>query len=414
MKLYWLLMSILKTGFRLSKNGFLAIMILFFSSVLWYAVFSSYVLRYVVDSSADNYLIAYAAFNFVIITTLMLSIHFIHKFNKIHIIYESFSITSIVSIALLFTPNLYFRLIIVFIAGAFFSIGQLASFTYFWSLTISEERGRVAGLIGFFVLTIGYLVVGIAETFDFFTIVIFSIILSSGILVIRLLRPEKNAMLSTKEEKGNHPEKRTILLYSVPWIVFSLVNSTLARNISLQVFQSVPSSIYMFLLVIQMIASGFGALGGGIIADLFGRRLSLGFSLTLYGISTALGGFIQNYEMLYFMYIINGLSWGILWILYSSVIWGDLADKESCAKRYSIGLIIYYLATGLGSLLTHQISQISIINSSLIGCLFIFLSNIPLILAPETLTLNFRQKIRLTLYMNIIKKIRRKQPQNHG
>lgn len=401
------------TSVRLTKRGFLVTMILQSIFLTWYYVFSLSVLQHVVGSSDETFLMVYASFNFIIAITLLSSSFFIHRFNKIWIISGCSIVISIATLLLLFVSNIIIRLVVIFVGGAFFGIAQLVSFTYFWSLTVPEERGRAAGLAGFFFLPFSYLIWLMAQTFDFSGTVMLSVILNLGTLAVIMLRPEKKALLTTKkDEKGYSPEKRTILLYSVPWALFSLINPTLARNISLHVSQSVPSSLYAFLMVIQIVASSFGALGGGIIADLFGRRLSLGFSLTLYGISSALGGFVENYEVLYFMYFVNGLNWGILSTLYFFVVWGDLSSKESCAKRYSIGLTISYLAIGVGFLFTHQISQIPLIVNSLVSCALIFLSNISLILASELLASDFREKIKLKLYMNVIKKIRRKLSQN--
>jgi len=390
-------------------------MILHFTFFIWYYVFIPLVLQHVAGSSAETYLMVYASLNLIIATILTLSGFFIQHFNKIRIIYECSITISIATLLLLFVSNMVLRLVVILVEGIFFGIGQLVSLTYFWSLTVPEERGRAAGLAGFSSLPFFHLIWLKAQTFDFSGTVMLGFILSLGMLGIKLLRPEKKTLLTRKkDEKGYSPEKRTILLYSVPWILFSLINITLARNITLHFSQSLPSSLYIFLLVMQMIASGFGALGGGIIADLFGRRLSLSFGLTLYGISSALGGFVENYVVLYFVYVVNGLNWGILWVLYGYVVWGDLANEESCAKRYSIGLIIFYLAMGAGFLLSHQISQIPLIVSSLVSCVLIFLSNVPLILAPELLASDFREKIKLKIYMNVIKKIRGKQSQNQG
>ena len=357
-----------------------------------------------------------ASFYFIIAITLFLNSFFIHRFSKTRIIYVCSLATSIVTVLLLFTSSIILRLIIIFVAGAFFSVGQLAFFTYFWSLTASVERGRVAGLAGFFALPFFHFLFLIAGTFDFSGTVMLSVVLSLGPLTIKLLGPGKKGILTTKkDEKGYHPEKRTILLYAVPWLLFSLINATFARNMSFYVSQHIPSSYYyMVLSVLQLAGSVFGALGGGIIADFFGRRLSLVFSLTLYGIASALVGLVENFEMFGFVYFANGLNWGILLTLYTLVVWGDLANEESCAKRYSIGLVIFYLATGVGILLTHQVSQISLVVSSLVSCLLIFFSNIPLLLAPELLSSDFREKIKLKLYMNVLRKIGRKQSQNQG
>jgi MFS family permease len=402
------------TGVRLTKYGFLVTTNLFFYFISWYAVFSIYVLRHVVNSSAETYSLVYTYFNFIIAITLLLSSFFIHRFNKVRIISISSLAISIVSIPLLFTSSIVLRLTIIFVAGVFFGIGQLAGFTYFWGLTVSEERGRAAGLGGFFALPIYCIVTWMAETFDFTGSVMLAVILSLETLVIILLT-EKKAMLTTKkDEKEWHPEKRSILLYAVPWALFSLINATLARNISLHVSQLVPFSYYMVLVVLQVVAAVFGALSLGMIADFFGRRLPLVFGLTLYGIASALAGLVKNYDMFVFVYVANGLTWGIFLTLYFVVVWGDLSNKESCAKIYSIGLIIYYSAAGVGSLLTNQISQIPLVISSLVSCLLIFLSNIPLILAPELLSPDFREKIRLKLHINAIRKIGRKPSQNQG
>jgi MFS family permease len=395
------------TGVKLTKRGFLITAIFLFTFFTWYYVVSFVVLEHIVGSSTETYLTIYAIFNFIIALTLFLSSFYINRFDTIGIIYGSSIAISAVA-PILFISNTILRLAIIFIQGVFFGIGQLASLMYFWNITVSEERGRTAGFIGLFSLPIFQVISLVAQTLAFSGAVMLIIILSLGILTVILLKPEKKALLTTKKnEKGYYVEKRTILLYTIPWVIFSLINLTLARNISINIFNRVPSYVYLLLIFLQTIAAGFGALGGGIIADFLGRRLSITFGLTIYGISSALAGFTSNYEVLYFVYVVNGLNWGILWVLYGYVVWGDLANKETCAKRFGMGLLIFYLATGFGFLFTNQISLIPLITSSLISCILIFLSNIPLILAPELLSSDFREKIRVKLYMNIIRKIKK-------
>jgi len=402
----------MKYGILLTKRGFLVNLIFSFIFFTLYYVVSLYVLPHVVFLSAENLLIVQASFHFIIASALLLTSFFIHRFNKLRVIYACSIVTSIVTVLLFFVSNDIFRLIFIFVVGIFFGIGQLAFFTYFWNLTVSEERGRIGGLIGFVSLPFYFIVgIGVAETLDFLGTVMLSIILSLGPLVVILLRPGKAVLTAKKDERGNYSEKRTVLLYSIPWVLFSLINATLAKNISLNILQQVSSSFYLFLSVLQVMAAVFGALGGGIIADFFGRRLSLAFSLTLYGISSALAGMVNNYTMFYFVYVANGLSWGILLTLYSFVVWGDLANKENCAKMYSIGLVTSYSTIGVG-LLPTQISQIPPTVSSLASCLLIFLSNVPLILAPELLPSDFRERIKLKLHMSAVRKI--KQSQNQG
>lgn len=403
-------LSILKTGILITKRGFLICAILSFIFFTSHLLFSFYLIRHITPS-ASNFPVVQASVHFVIALTLLLISFFIHRIDKLHMIYESCIGTSIAAFLLFFVSNEVFRLAMIFGMAIFFSVGLLAFFTYFWNLTLPEERGRVAGLIGFVILPFYFIAVPVvAETIDFPMTVILSVFLSLGTLVTILLRPKKIVLTVKKDGRRNYFEKRTILFYSIPWILFSLINATLAKNISLVILHQVSSSFYLLLLGLQVIGVIFGALLGGTIADFFGRRLALAISLTSYGTSSALAGLIQSNEIFLLVYVANGLSWGILFTLYTFVIWGDVANEGNCTKMYAIGLAPYYSALGFG-LLSTQLAQIPLVVSALASCLLIFLSNVPIILAPELLPSDFREKIKLRLHMNAVRRIS-KQSQN--
>jgi MFS family permease len=241
----------------------------------------------------------------------------------------------------------------------------------------------------------------VAPSLDFLGTITLSIIVNLGILMIVVLKPEKEVS-TAKNGDGNYFEKRTVLLYSIPWVLFSLINVTLAKNASVWITQQVSSSSYLLLLGLQFVGVIFGCILGGTIADFLGRRLSLAISLTSYGTSAALVALFTSNEMLSFVYVLNGFSWGILFTLYIFVIWGDLANKDNCARIYSIGLTTYYLAVGIGFLT--QIS-VPIVTSSLATCLLVFLLNIPIALAPELSSPYFRERMKMRQHMNAAKKI---------
>jgi MFS family permease len=333
---------------------------------------------------------------------MIISSFLIDRINKLVLIYISPIATILMTALLFFAPNDGLKITVLFVLGVFFSIGLLGLFTYFWKITVPEERGRISGLIGFVALPLNFIVSQlVAPSLDFLGTITLSIIVNLGIIVIVLLKPKK-AVLTAKSGEGNYSEKRTVLLYSIPWILFSLINVTLAKNASVSISQQVSSSFYLFLLGMQFVGVIFGCIIGGAMADFFGRRLSLGFSLTSYGTSAALVGIFTSNEALSFVYVVNGLSWGILFTLYIFVVWSDLANKDNCAKMYSIGLTTYYITIGIG-LLT-QIS-IPIVFSSLATCLLVFLSNIPIMLAPELLPPYFRERMKMKLHMKAVKKI---------
>lgn len=397
----------------IKKSSFFTITLLFFTFTALYFAISYSLLEFVLGPNTELYRIAYVTLNLVIIFSLLLGAFLIRSDNTVYVTYRCL-IMILVLTPLLFFPNAALRLLIIFIQGIIIGLGQLVSLTFFWNLTRSEERGRVAGFAGFFVVPLFQVIGGASQIVGFNWTIIIIIVLSLGALSTKLFGLMKGSSLSKmNSDKGFRHEKRTIILYAIPWIIFSLVNFTLARNISSNIFDVVPSSLYTFLSFLQIISSALGASIGGIISDLDGRRSALGVSLTLFGISIVFGGIFQAVGVFYLMYIINGFTWGILWTLYITVVWGDLGDEETVVKNYSLGLLIFYLAVIFGFVFIPQISQIPVVTSSFLGCLLVLLSNIPLVVAPELLSSEFQEKLKLMLHFKSLKKIR-KSSKNHG
>jgi hypothetical protein len=83
-----------------------------------------------------------------------------------------------------------------------------------------------------------------------------------------------------------------------------------------------------------------------------------------------------------------------------------MSNKSNSAKMYSIGLIIFYVGAGVGFLMTDAL-ELPLIVSSLASCLLIFLSNMPIVVAPELSPPDFREKIALKMHLKAIKKVKR-------
>jgi hypothetical protein len=403
-------LNIVKNGVSLTKWSFLRNLILFFAFFAFYFVFSLNVLPQAATLFVGSSMLQ-ASFSLVIAATLVFSSFLLGKLKKEQVICASLILTTALTVLLIFVLDWFFGTVLIFLIGIFFGIGQLAYFTYFWESTIAEERGRIGGLIGLISLIFYFVMIEIIiGNMSFSEKVLVAIIPSLVAMATLLIAAKKATPIKRKLEMENHPEKRTVLLYSIPWILFSLINATLAKNI-LNSSQWVPSS-YVILGILQFVAAFIGAFGGGLIADFFGRRLTLALSVTLYGVSMALSGVVQNLMVYSIVFAAEGLSWGILLTLYSFVIWGDMANKKNCAMMYSIGLIAFYVATSVGQL-PMSISQIPPVDSALIGCSLIFLSNVPIALAPELLSSDFQERIKLKMHMNALRRLS-KRSQNHG
>jgi len=375
-------------------------MIPYFPFFSWYYIFSYDILKFIIDENTGTFLIYNTFFNFFIFLALILGSSFIRRVKKTSVIYTWSILSSIGTMFIISAPNDILKLAIYFLSGVLYGLGLLAYFKYFWNLTVPEERGRVAGLIGFIFLPILSLITVSIKQLDFIGTAMLCIILNLGTLGIIPVNPGRITTLTARRDlRGFNPEKRTILLYLIPWLIFSLINSTLAKIVCFHVSHYFSISSFMLLYILQIVGASLGAMIGGVISDFLGRRFSLAFGLTLYGISSAISGLSKGYQLFLLAFFGNGISWGIFLTVYTFLIWGDLATEETCAQRYSIGLAIYYFATGLGILITPQLSQISLMFASITICLLIFLSNIPIILAPELLSSDFLEKVHLRLYM---------------
>ena len=403
-------MSVLLTGVQLTKRGFILAMIPYFSLLTWYYVFSYDILRLLVEESSNAFLVLGSLFNFLISFASVLSSFFSDRLGKTTPIYAWSIISSMGTIFIMLAPTDIIKSAIYLLLGVVFGIGISSYFAYFWDLTVLEERGRVVGMIGFIFLPIFSVVTILVRNCDLFRTAGLCVILNLVALSIKPLGSHRMTMFTKKKDSEDHnPEKKTILLYSIPWVIFSLVNATLARTVSFHVSQYFSLSSQMLLYALQIIGVSSGAIMGGVISDFLGRKKSLALGLTLYGICSAAWGLAENGERFFATFIGTGLTWGILFTLYSFVIWGDLATEETCGKRYSIGLATFYSATGLGVLVAPHLFQISLVVASITSSLLIFLSNIPLILAPELLPPDFIEQIRLKLYINLVR--RKKLPQ---
>jgi hypothetical protein len=405
-------MSILNNSISLTKRGFLLNAILFAVFFIFYFIFSVNVLPQVLNQSDGPLSLARVVFICSIVGSLLVSSFFRHKLMNLKIVFVSTAMTALFTSFLLVVSSFVLILIVIFLVGIFFSIGQLAFYVHFWNTTSSEERGRIGGLIGFATLPFYFIISIVAtSTLSSSSTIIIAVTLCL-IPVVALSTRHKKICLSP--DKDNiYPERRTVILYSIPWIIFSLINATLAKNVALNLTQSISPSLFEVLFLLQIIAALVGVLIGGFAADFFGRRLCLALSVTLSGSSMALYGLIQPQSSLYyFAFLADGFSWGILLTMYSFVIWGDLSSKDNCAKMYAIGLVVFYIAAGVGEI-PIGISQISAVASAFLGCTLIFFLNVPIALAPELQSSDFREKIRLKMHIKAAKKAA-KELENQG
>lgn len=345
-------------------------------------------------------------FNFSVVFSILIGSFFVDKVDKLSVIYMWAIIMPIATILLTFTSNPVVILVLLFLLGALFGMSLLAYCVYFCNLTKLEERGRVSGIIIFVSLFFSPIFLSLSSNFHGVLIAFTSLGLAT--LIIRLWKPREKAGL-TKEGPSvvESYRKRTFLLYLIPWLIFCAVNGILAEIVTTYLTCQFSEVVFQ-VQVLRYLAASFGALIAGVFVDLAGRRVALSIGLVLYGIGAALTGLASTLGVCILSAFASGLSWGVLIVAYTLVVWGDLASTKTCAPFYAAGFIPFYFFTGLGYLVTPEI-YIPVMYAALVSSFLIFLSNIPIIFAKELLPPYITEKMYLSLHVQWIKKFLKKQ-----
>lgn len=400
-----MVLSFLKTEIRVSKSNFFLITILFFSFFTTYYVLISHLLKPFHFFGLDNSSLQ-MIFHFFAVIVLIITSSLINRISKIKLIYFCSIGNCVLIFLLLWNPFEIFTITVMFCIMFFVIIGLLTTFSVFGALTIPEERGRIGGLAGFVVFPFYFVINNILiANIDFSGAVILGIVINLLPLFSLITKSDSNSLEKHKSKQIRYFEKRVFILYFIPWIIFSIINSTLARNTTAIIQTNVSFAFYTELIAVQIIGIISGALMGGLIADLLGRRFSLVFSLTFFGFCTALVGLFENELVYLIVYGASGLTWGFLFVLYIFVVWGDLSNQKNRMQAYSIGLISYLLSLGLGSTINFTMS---LFQSALLSVLIIFLLNLPIIFAPELLDSYVLEKIRMKQHMKKVKELQKK------
>ncbi|MEM1753150.1 MAG: hypothetical protein QXW21_02545 [Candidatus Methanomethylicaceae archaeon] len=140
---------------------------------------------------------------------------------------------------------------------------------------------------------------------------------------------------------------------------------------------------------------------GGFLIDRFGRKSSLLLSYVYLGIVYAIVTIIGRIEFI----ILEGLVWGILTLLFTMVIWGDLCNPRERIFYIALSIIII-LINRIIIILIPPIIEIQQLFSFI--SLFLFISAFIILLIPETLPENVRRKRELSSYIKKVKKIKEK------
>jgi MFS family permease len=181
-------------------------------------------------------------------------------------------------------------------------------------------------------------------------------------------------------------ERRFILLF-LPWFLFALINYI--ENPVLEIgMGKIGPDLYNNYVVITNVISSIAAIPAGILCDLKGRKITGIAGFVFLGLGYAFLSVFSGTGILAYIFfmVFDGVAWGILYVNFIFVIWGDLSEGRSREKYYVLGGLPFLLS-GLIQVLVQPFAQyINIGLSFSFATFFLFIAILPLVFAPESLS----------------------------
>lgn len=296
---------------------------------------------------------------------------------------------------------------ILCLVGVSFGLGLPTCMANFSAATKEDNRARFGSIVLFLMFLSMFAFGFIMPTHLSLVVLVLAIWRLLGLVGILLLGDFlENIEVKKSPSVFSLFKKRLILLYLIPWVVFSLINY-LSWSVAGRIYKE--DFIQFSVLVNNMIAGIFAPVAG-FLADNIGRKRTLLGGFIIFGIGYAvLGIYPFNIYALYLYTIIDGIAWGVIGVIFWFTIWGDLAHGESSEKYYAIGILPYalsgFLRVTLGPYIADTVSEYAIFS---FAAFFLFLAVVPLMYAPETLPEKAIRERELRSYIEKAKRVREK------
>ena len=303
--------------------------------------------------------------------------------------------------------GLWVSLAVSLFLGVSAGMGLPSSLAYFADTTTVDNRGRCGGAVWG---TVGFSVLGL---FVFMSVlglsqgsVVLAIWRGAGFIAfygLSRFRGKLQPPLSTFSYR-DILGRRDVMLYLLPWIMFSLVNFA-----EQPILGNLFGDFQAFVSFIELAITGFFAVVGGVLADLVGRKRVVITGFVVLGIEYAVLSLFSGIRASWFVYTVcDGMAWGMFASVFFMILWGDLAEDGQKEKYYVLGGLPYLLAGFLPVLVKPFVEGIGTATAFSLASFFLFLAVLPLMYAPETLPEKKIKEMELRSYAEKAKKIKEK------
>jgi MFS family permease len=362
-------------------------LVLVSNSLVWYALaysmFNSLIGELRLGPFLNNVL--FGAYYFAIAVSAILGGWLFPRARKTGLV-SWMALGTVMSIVLLTVPtnSLLMNFLISVFFGVSIGIGLPSTLAYFADLTRIEKRGLLGGIawsaVGFGILILAVLVIIAGTTLGLELLAIWRVI---GLAFFLLLSKVKQEFGIVKRFEGYRQilARRDIILYLVPWIMFSIVNFAVTP-----ILTKLFGDFSAFAGFVEFAITGVFALVGGILADRVGRKRIVITGFIILGFENALLSLFYSNPISWYIYVgLDGAAWGMFAAVFFMTLWGDLSEGFAREKYYVLGGLPYLLAGFIPILINPFVDSIEPYAAFSLASFFLFVAVLPLVYAPETL-----------------------------
>lgn len=300
------------------------------------------------------------------------------------LVWIMFGVLTTISVATFQSNQISVNAFLSLLLGMSIGMGLPSALAYFADTTAVENRGTYGGLVwlpvGFGILTLAFALYSLNLFWALFILAIWRA--SGGVLFFGLSKLRGKQTLEMKKPSyGTILRRRDLMLYLIPWIMFSLVNFS-----EYPILGKVLGEFQLMAGSIEFAISGVSALIGGVLSDLVGRKRIVITGFVILGIEYAILSLFSGAQASWYIYTVcDGTAWGLFASVFFMTIWGDLAETTQKEKYYVIGGLPYLLAGFMAVVVQPFATDIQTVTAFSLASFFLFVAVLPLMYAPETL-----------------------------
>ncbi|MCL1970776.1 MAG: MFS transporter [Candidatus Bathyarchaeota archaeon] len=294
------------------------------------------------------------------------------------------------------------------IVGTYCGFGFPVLLGHYTATTKSVNRAKVSGII-IFITSLSFAAMTLFVHNSISAVIVLTFCKLFGLIAVLFLKPSE-VKINEKEKVSYKTvlKTRSMMLYLIPWLMFSIVNTFALPALNIGFDGEFINSITL----VENVLAGIFAVIFGFVADRFGRKRLLFFGFTMIGLGYAALGLFSLLSMygLYFYILADGIAWGIFAMLFVLTIWGDIADKRDSEKFFVIGFLPFVISAFMQVLFGQFVvdTLVDLTNVFFFISILLFIAVTPLYFAPETLPEKDKKEDELKAYLEeAIKRVER-------